>query len=1063
MKHARNPKGGGAVPHSSQSAYLEKLTFDPKLNDSPFAFFLDRKRFMFLLIAIISIAGLLGLKSLPLESNPEVNIGIGTVSVVLPGASPEVMEDLVTKKLEKEISKIKGIDTMTSTSMNSVSVIVVQFKSDVDTADAMRDLKDKADFVKPKLPADAKEPVVREVSFDDTPIWTFSISGKYDGFALRKYAEKIQEELEKNSLVSEVTISGGDETEFGVFVDPKKLDAYGLTLQGVNSTLAALNFTIPVGSYDIGSYTHSLTIDGRYYSIDSLRDLVVSKTGNSGIVKLSDIADVREVAKKRTVISRLSDNGSEPLSAVTLGVVKKRGGSIVNLVTEGDAAMKRLFESGALPSDLTVTTVLDQSERIKLDLHHLIRDGAITVVLVFITLFLIIGVKEALVAGAAVPLVFLITFAVMAAMGQTLNFLSMFALILSLGLLVDDAIVVISAFNQYYNTGKFTAREAALLVLRDYKQVLTSTTLTVVWIFSAMLFMTGIMGKFIFSIPFVITVTLLASLVVALTINPALAVIFTSTGKEEKNSKWSQYLNHGFFSIHPLEEAYGRTIERILADRKKAKRFLRMTAALFFAALMLPVTGILKSDFFPKTDQDLLFINIEAEAGTRLEETSDIVRKVEEMLVHEKEIKNFTTEIGSQIAVGKTSGGGTSGSNFAGISINLLKKEYGRKESSISIAERLRKNVETIREAKVSVIELAGGPPSGADFELQIAGPDFATLDRIALDVKNVLSTIPGAINIETSRKPLPLEVRFSLDPAKLAVRNLSLPQVSSFLKNAVDGADATTIYRGNNEIAVRTRYETGSVERLDRIGDLKIKNQIGQDVYLRDVIATEFHPSVFSISRIDQKRVVTVSAAAANGVTGKQIFMAFGEKNKNYVLPSGYEFITGGANEENAKSVQSLLIALVFGMFFIVATLVILFDSYKQSVMVLVTIPLSLIGVFVGLTIFGQPLSFPGLIGLVALFGIVVRNGIILFDKINLNRKEGIPFHESVIDGGKSRLEPVFLTSVCTILGMIPLTFSNPTWTSLGLSIIFGLAASTFFTLLVLPTLYFLAIKDRS
>ena len=311
-------------PKIQESLYLEKLQYDPKLDDSWFAFFIDRKRFLFLLIIIIIIAGYLGLKALPLESNPEVSIGIGVVSVALPGASPEVMEDLVTKKLEKEISKIKGIDTMASASMNSASVVSVQFKSDTDIVTAMRDLKDQVDLVKPKLPADAKDPIVKEVSFDDTPIWTFSLAGKYDGFKLREYAKNIQEELEKNPLVSEVNISGGDEIEYGVFIDPKKLDAYGLTIGVVNTTLASLNFTLPIGQYDIASYTHSFNIDERYYTIASLRDLVVAKTGTTGIIRLQDIARVEEVAKKRTTIARLSDKGSHPESAVTLGVVKKK-------------------------------------------------------------------------------------------------------------------------------------------------------------------------------------------------------------------------------------------------------------------------------------------------------------------------------------------------------------------------------------------------------------------------------------------------------------------------------------------------------------------------------------------------------------------------------------------------------------------------------------------------------------------------------------------------------------------------------------------------------------------
>lgn len=258
---------------------------------------------------------------------------------------------------------------------------------------------------------------------------------------------------------------------------------------------------------------------------------------------------------------------------------------------------------------------------------------------------------------------------------------------------MDDAIVVISAFNQYHRTGKFTPKQAALLVLRDYKQVLTSTTLTVVWIFSAMLFMTGLIGKFIFSIPFVITVTLLASLVVALTINPALAVLFVGNSSEDKKpSRWSNVLNKGLISIHPLENLYARTIERLLATRRRAKWFVFAVFLLFLSALALPISGALKSDFFPKTDQDLVFINIETEAGTKLDVTSEVTKQVEELLVKEKEIASFSTAIGSQVSVGGAKGGGgTNGSNFAGISISLLKKEYGRKESSSSIADRLRK------------------------------------------------------------------------------------------------------------------------------------------------------------------------------------------------------------------------------------------------------------------------------------------------------------------------------------------------------------------------------------
>lgn len=1047
-----------------KSKYLDQLKFDPELNNSWSNFFLTRFRFVLLLVWIITIFGLISLKSLPLESNPEVKIGIGNVVTVLPWASPEIMEDLVTKKLEKEISKIKWIDKMTSTSKNSLSAITVQFKSDVDIPTSIRELKDKVDLAKKDLPADAKEPIIKEFSFDDTPVWIFSISWNYNGFEIYDLARKIQDEIEKNPLVSEVTISGWDKTEFRISLDPKKLEAYWLNISAVNSIVAATNITFPIWEINIGKYTHTITVDERFFDVQKLKNLIITKAGNTWIIYLKDIALVEEVAVKRTSISRLSSKWDNPTNAVTLWVVKKRWGSIVNLVDEWLKSLDVMFKNWTLPKELKITTIQDNSERIKLDLHSLIRDWSITVLLVFLTLFLIIWIKEAMVAGLSAPLVLLVTFGVMSIFGQTLNFLSMFALILSLWLLVDDAIVVISAINQYKNTGKFTIKEAALLVLRDYRNVLVSTTLTVVWIFSAMLFMTWIIGKFIFSIPFIITVTLLSSLVIALTINPALAVFFDNLSGKRKKWRIAKFFEKWFISLVWLENIYENILKFILKTKTRWRVTIFISILFFLWSLSLPATWILKSDFFPKTDQDLLFIDFEADPWTTLDITSNLVKQVEGELVKEKEVNSFSTTIWSQTSWGwNTSWWALSGNNYAWITINLIKKEYWRKEFSMSIAERLRKKFDKIKDIKVVVSELWSGPPSWSDFEVKIAWENFDTMDKIANDYKKILAKIPWTINIASSRKPVPLEFNFRFDSQKLAMYDLTLPQVASFIKNSVDWTEATKILKWKEEISVKTVYNKGSVDTMDKIKDLKIKNNRWVDVFLRDILDNQLNSSTNSILRIDQKRIVSVTASAGKWTTGKQILAEFNKQTTNYKLPNWYELLLGWSNEENEKSVNSLLISMVFGMFFIIATLVILFDSYSQSILVLTTIPLSLIWVFVWLVLFNQPLSFPGLIWLVALFWIVVRNGIILFDKINANIKEWIEFKESILDAVKTRLEPVFLTSICTVLGMIPLTLSNPTWTSLGLSIIFWLTVSTFSTLIVLPTLFFVFIKDRN
>lgn len=1053
----------------TQSKYLQKLKFDEKLNDSWSNFFLTKTRFIVLLVIIILIAGILSAKSLPLESNPEVKIWIGTVVTTLPWASPEMVEDLVTKKLEKQINKIKWIDTMSSTSKNSVSIITVQFLSTKDIATAIRELKDKADLAKKDLPTDAKEPVVTEISLDDSPVWTFTISWKYNWFELYDYAKKIRDEIEKITLVSEARLSGWDQTEFRVELDPKKLDELWLTATTINSAISWLNFTIPIWDLWIDKFKHTVTVDERYFDIETLKNLVISKTWTSWIIYLKDVANVFEAPAKRTTLSRLSYKWSdwkltEASNAVTIWVVKKQWWSIVDLIDQWNEKLAEMQKLWVLPNDLKVTTILDNSERIKLDLEHLVRDWIITIILVFLSLFAIIWIKEALVAWLSAPLVFLITFTVMAYFWQTLNFLTMFALILSLWLLVDDAIVVISAINQYKWTGKFTTREAALLVLRDYRNVLFSTTLTVVYIFSAMLFMTWIIGKYIFSIPFIITVTLLSSLIVALTINPALAVAFDGDERKPKRkpSKLSVFMSSGFVKLTKIENFYDSILEYIIAKRSRAITFLLWVLVMFFVSLALPVTWILKSDFFPKTDADTFVINYEAEPGTKLDITSELVKETENLLLKEKEIASFSTTIWQQSSWWRSIWGSLTWDNYASTTVNLIKKEYWRKESSLNISDRLRQIVSKNQKIKVTIAEWSSWPAAWADFETKIYWDDFAVMQSIANKYKAILSTIPWAINIESSRKPVPLEFKFRFDSKKLALYDLTLAQVWVFVRNVVDWAEATKILKWTDEIIVRTIYSKESADSLDKIKDLKIRNLKWQDVYLRDVFDNQLNSSTNSISRINQKRVISVTASAWKTTNWKAIQAAFDKKAKSIVLPAWYENKVWWSNEENAKSVSSLMTSMVFWIFFIIITLVILFDSYKQSILVLTTIPLSLIWVFVWLVLFNQPLSFPWLIWLVALFWIVVRNGIILFDKINANIKEWIEFRESIIDAVKTRLEPVFLTSICTVLWMIPLTLSNPTWTSLWLSIIFWLTVSTVFTLIALPTLYYVFIKDK-
>lgn len=1123
---------------SSDYKYLEKLEFKPELRNSFFNFFVTNFRVVMLLIMLLTALGIYLYQKLPVESDPEVKIPIAVVTTVFPGASPVDIEGLVTKKLETEIAGLKDIDRITSNSSNSISSITVEFNASADLDDSIRKLRDAANNAKDEIPSDANDPIVTEISVDDTPIFSVSIAGPYDGFTLRQFAEDAQEELEKIPGVREVRVSGGDEREIEVAYDPEKLAFYNITPLEINQAVASANSQIPGGNFEGENYNYSIRTDSRFFDSNALSNIPVFHGENNSIVYLKDVATVRDQAIKRTVYSRFSREGEQPQNSVSIDIIKKTGGSIIETA---DAAEAKLDEMIALaPSGMTYDITIDMANEIRKNFDQLSHDFLLTIILVFGILLLIVGLKEALVASLAIPLVFFATFGVMLFTDISLNFLSMISLILALGLLVDDAIVVVSATKQYLKTGKFTPEEAVLLVLNDFKVVLTTTTLTTVWAFLPLLFSSGIMGEYIRSIPIVVSVTLIASLVIALIINHPLAAVLErvrltrrsfflyvlllvgsgissfyitdplvkgislsisavaiywmldwyfrggkaklksngelmekewkddelikrklKTQGDYENASFGTRLLHGIIHFDKVIPIYEKYLRRVLATRGSRVMTLVLVTILFLGAVAMPITGVVKSEFFPVTDSTLIFVNIEAPVGLKLDETSRIVSQVEEKLLKYPEIVNFSTVVGSGGFNGSFIGSSASPSNQAQITIKL-KEEDERNIKSYDLAEIIRKDVTQIQGATVSVQSMSGGPPAGSAFEARIIGDDLNVLERIASDLSPTLSSIPGVVDAEVSLKNSPADYTFQLDHSRMELYSVNAAQVGATIRMAISGTEVTEILKEGDEVKVMARFDEEKIPDLSTLQNLQIKNNQRQSVFLKDVAAVKLEPSVDKVTRIDQKRAVLLSAGVSGKTAPNAVVVEFQRLVEDYDMPSGYEIVYGGENEQNVESVQSIIRAMIIALVLIISTLVIQFNSFKKTFIVLVTIPLALIGVFYGLAIFGISLSFPGLIGVVALFGIVVKNAIILVDKINLNLKTGIPFKDSIVDAGKSRLEAIVITSISTIAGILPVTLSNETWLALGSAIVFGLLLSSFFTLFVIPTLFMMMVKEE-
>ncbi len=1143
---------------SADSLYLQQLIFKKKDGRTWLNFFIKKFRVTLLIVAAILGWGVFSFLRLPLESMPEVKIPFGVVMVALPGASPADVEELIINKLEPKIVNLAGIKEVGSTALNSFASITVEFRAEEDIKDAIRRLHDAVDSAKSELPAEAGDPQVNEVSFSSSPIWTVVVTGPYDNFTLRKFGDQVKEELEKLPGTSEVKLSGGDIFEVRVTYDPQKLQTYGLSMDMVNGIIKASNLTLPLGQIDVSNFKYTLRVDGKFANVDELKILPISAQGGQ-IIRLQDVARVTERAQERDVYSLFSINGAPPQNAVTLNIIKKTGSSIVELVDAGKVRIEEM-KRVQLPKNLSVETTLDVSEIIRRDFTQLEHDGLLTILLVTSILFLFVGLKEAFVAGLAVPLVFCSTFGLMAVFGLTLNFLSIFSLILSLGLLVDDAIVVVQATKQYLKTGKFTPEEAVLLVFHDYKILLTTTTLTTIWAFMPLLLATGIIGQFIRSIPITVSVTLGASWIIAIVINHPMAIVlerFRVTRNffravlliatagligsifmavqsavfdlfsislvlfsgailfwlinwyrgslkaklmanedlilqeladpekikekiryhylaEEHEQKISVRLITGVIKVEKVLHGYGNVLYGILRSKAKSYGVIVSVIILFVAAVSLPITGAIKSEFLPPADSEYLYINIEGPQGLITKKTKEFADKVQPLLVNEKAIESFSLVVGAagvdmshSSEFGGTGGGTPNKAQFA-INLYPLKQRpknevAGKVEKSYDIAARIRKNIAPIQGAKITVVEVAGGPPAGSDFEARLLGPDLKTLERQANLYKDILAKIPGTINEKTSITLNPGEFTLKLDPDQMQLRGITSAQVATLLRTAISGTDVTKILKDGDDLTVRAEFDQNKIQDVNAITSLVLFNSRGQPFKLGDIAKVSMDASLTTISHISQKRAVVISAAVEKPRLPAEILADFKVAIKEHPLPEGYSIVFGGQSDTNTESILSILRAMIVAIILIIGTLVIQFNSLRKSVMVLATIPLALTGVFIGLTAVGYTLSFPSLIGILALFGIVVKNAVIMVDKINLNLRVGIEFIDAIVDAAKSRMEAIFLTSVCTIIGMIPITVSSETWSGLGMSLIFGLLASTFLTLFVIPVLFSLLMKKSN
>jgi HAE1 family hydrophobic/amphiphilic exporter-1 len=716
-----------------------------------------------------------------------------------------------------------------------------------------------------------------------------------------------------------------------------------------------------------------------------------------------------------------------------------------------------------LNADVVIS--FDGGARVTKDLRELSRVGLETVVLVMIVLLLTIGWRESLVAGLSIPLSFVMAFIGLYASGNTINFISLFSLILAIGILVDSGIVVAEGIHTrikiYGNVG-----EAALATIKEYAWPLIAGTMTTVAVFAPLFFLSGVTGQFISSIPFTIIFVLVASIFVALGMVPLLATVLSK--HTEEHSRFAELQEEWFLKIKTWYKGFLGTI---LRDRTIQNRFLLGLGTAFIIAVSLPITGLLKVQFFPQDDQGLLYVTIEKPQGTPLLQTDLAVRKVEEVLYDEKYVTSFVTTVGAGSAFsGKGLGVGSGNTKIANITV-LLTDKNSRNKTSTQIMATIRKDLGGINDADIKVDQGNNGPPSGTPVLITFKGDDLEALSLLADKGETLLKSIPGTLDVVTSLGDDGTQFEITIDRAKASLSGLTATQVAQILRASIAGTTATTIKKQGDDIDVLVKVDLNAdfinpedtiKTTLDTIKQLSIATPNGGSVLLGSLITTKVSESRSVISHEDGKRISSIGSQLKNGATALEVVAAFKKQEATLNIPKGIEIDYGGENEDVQKTFKEMGFALLAGMAGMLMILVLEFNSFRYAFYLLFTIPLSLIGVLGGLTLTGQTLSFSSMLGLIALAGVIINHAIILLDSIlhrlahEKEQEHPASLHEIIIESASVRLRPIVLTTVTTVVGMMPLAGVSALWGPLAFAIMFGLAFAMVLTLVLIPTFFY-------
>ena len=1051
-------------------------------------FFIVRFRVSYLIVFAILVFGYITYQNMPREFMPEVSMKMIMVTTSYQGASAEDIENLITNPLEDAINSVDDLKEMNSTSNNGISTIGLTFEDSVDMKDALADINEKINKV--KLPDDAADPYVLEFKTSDMPMMKMIVTGDYELTDLKVYGENLKSKIEGIPGIAEVDLTGGHNREIKVLISSTELLSYNLSVNDVSNALRNANVALPSGTEAIDGENYSISIDEDFVKVQDIENTVVRSDSN-GIIYIKDIASVKDSYKEPSSYSYEYIRGDNEKStpAVSLVVFRENG---YDMVVPAEEIYKIIAEGSPelFPEDISVLITFDASEEVETELDNVLSNAMSGFLVVIIVLFLFIGLNESFIVAMVMPLSLFIAIYLLDASGMTLNTLSLTGFIIALGLIVDNAIVVMENVDRLREKGldKVTASRVGT---NQVGPAILAATLTTVAAFLPLVLMSGVVGNMIRVLPLTVIFAILASLIMSLSITPTFCAIFLPKFKDRKKLKVINIilsvvfivilaliafmdegkisllsiaaallfggamgvkgfykLKHQDSSVKPklMVDRYSEWIGRVLQSAKKRWMIFITAAIILILCLVSVITGVVKLEIFPVEEPDTINIKVEGPQGYLLNDMDIITKEIESYLYKYDDIKSFNSSVGY--------GSGyqlSTAANKSTITVELVDNEI-RDISAFDLLTMIREDVKYIAGVDIIVDATLTMGPSANDIEVILKGDNFDNLELLGSQYEEVLSAIPGVINSGLDSMDGMKNLTIKVDNQKAAMYKLTPAGISNIVRQRISGVKAGVLKDNSEEFDITLYIDENQIQSVKDFEKIYIPAPNGTLVNFYDVATLESSEGVSTITHIDGKRVLKLVADVDPDYNVKDIMKIFEKNIKDIKIPNGVSRASGGGFADLNETMISMLIGYFAAILLVYIILVVQFNSLLQPVVILVSVPLALIGVIAGLFITGNNLGIYAMMGIIALVGIAVNDAIVLLDYTNYLRSSGYNKLDSIVEAVKTRFAPVMATSITTIGGVLPLAIKSSSYGQLGYALIFGLVASTLLTLLIIP-----------